>query len=217
MRLDNTWSSKSIIKHIGETRVKFNQLYKGEKYLISNFIKNNDSVLDIGCGQGGLYEILKKKYKKIQYTGIDFNKNMIELAQSKFLNAKFYCFTKKDYFNFFKKKFDVVVIFGILHLNSDWERILLNASKVSKRAIIFDHRIEIKINKKKKLYLDLDFENKDKKFRINYFLLKKNYLENFLNLKMNKFYVNKFYYKGHASKFSNIKNKITFANVGLYK
>jgi hypothetical protein len=29
--------------------------------------------------------------------------------------------------------------------------------------------------------------------------------------------VNKFYYTGYASKYSNIKNKITFANVGLYK
>lgn len=217
MRLDNTWGSKSILKHIGDTRAKFNQLYKGEKYLISRFIKNNDSVLDIGCGQGGLYKILNKKFKKIKYTGIDFNKQMIDLAKSNFSNGKFYWFTKKDYHRFFKKKFDVVIIFGILHLNPNWDRILLNASKVSKRVVIFDHRVELKTNNKKNLFLDLDFEKRDKKFRINYFLLKKNYLENFIKLKMKKFNVNKFYYSGYASKFSNIRNKITFANIGLFK
>ncbi len=217
MRLDNTWGSKSILKHIGDTRAKFNQLYKGEKYLISKFVKNNDSVLDIGCGQGGLCEILNKKFKKIKYTGVDFNKQMIDLARSNFSNGKFYWFTKKDYYRFFKKKFDVVIIFGILHLNPNWDRILLNASKVSKRVILFDHRIELKTINKKNLYLDLDFEKRDKKFRINYFLLKKNYLENFIKLKMKKFNVNKFYYTGYASKFSNIRNKITFANIGLFR
>ena len=124
---------------------------------------------------------------------------------------------KKIIINFLKKKFDVVIIFGILHLNPNWDRILLNASKVSKRVVIFDHRVELKTNNKKNLFLDLDFEKRDKKFRINYFLLKKNYLENFIKLKMKKFNVNKFYYSGYASKFSNIRNKITFANIGLFK
>jgi len=217
MKLDNAWSSKSILKHIEENRTKFNHLYKGEKYLISKFIKNNDSVLDVGCGQGGLCEILNKKFKNIKYTGIDFNKQMIELAQSNVLNGKFFWFTKKNYHKFFKKKFDVVIIFGILHLNPNWDRILLNASKVSKRAIIFDHRIEFKKNIKKNLYLNLDFKDKDKKFKINYFLLKKDSLENFIKTKMQMFSISKLYYNGYASKFSNIKNKITFANIGLLK
>ena len=43
MGLNNTWGSKSIIKHIGDTRANFNQLYKGEKYLISKFIKSNEA------------------------------------------------------------------------------------------------------------------------------------------------------------------------------
>ena len=92
-----------------------------------------------------------------------------------------------------------------------------NASKVSKRAIIFDHRIEFKKNIKKNLYLNLDFKDKDKKFKINYFLLKKNSLENFIKTKMQMFSISKLYYNGYASKFSNIKNKITFANIGLLK
>tara|TARA_B100001175_G_scaffold317284_1_gene333620 strand:- start:3192 stop:3845 length:654 start_codon:yes stop_codon:yes gene_type:complete len=217
MGLDNSWNSKTILKYIGESRVKYSQLYKGEKYLINRFLKKNDSILDIGCGQGGLFKILNKKYKKINYTGIDFNKKMIELAKSNFPDAKFYHFTKKNYYKFFKKKFDVVIIFGILHLNPNWKKIIVNASKVAKRAIIFDHRIELIKSSKEKFYLDLDFVKKEKKFRIDYILLKKNHLENFLKLKMKHFNIKKLYYDGNASKFSNIKNKITFANIGLSK
>lgn len=217
MKLEKSWSSKTIVKHIGESRIKFNQLYRGEKFLISKFIKKNDSVLDIGCGQGGLFDILKKKYKKIHYTGIDFNKNMIEIAKSNFSDAEFYHFQNDSYINFFKKKFDVVIIFGILHLNSDWKKILINASKVANRSIIFDHRVELEKNIKKNFYLDLDFENKNKKYRIDYILLKKNSLENFLKLKMKKFNYNQLSYDGFASKFSNIKSKITFKNIGLHK
>ena len=142
---------------------------------------------------------------------------MIEIAKSNFSDAEFYHFQNDSYINFFKKKFDVVIIFGILHLNSDWKKILINASKVANRSIIFDHRVELEKNIKKNFYLDLDFENKNKKYRIDYILLKKNSLENFLKLKMKKFNYNQLSYDGFASKFSNIKSKITFKNIGLHK
>ena len=102
MQLNNSWNSKTIQKQLLETRTKYSDLYRGEKYLISKFIKNNDSVLDIGCGQGGLFKILNKKYKNISYTGIDFNKNMIEFAKSNYSEAKFYYSIKNDYMKFFK-------------------------------------------------------------------------------------------------------------------
>lgn len=217
MKLEKAWNSKTIQKHIGDSRIKYNQLYKGEKYLISKFIKNNDRILDIGCGQGGLCAILQKKYKKIYYTGIDFNKKMIKVAKSNFTDGQFYHYAENNYIRFLKRKYDVVVIFGILHLNSDWKKILINASKVADRAILFDHRVEFEENIKQNFYLDLDSKSRNKKYRINYILLRKNNLENFLKLKIKKFFCEQFNYNGFASKLSNIKKKITFANVALVK
>jgi ubiquinone/menaquinone biosynthesis C-methylase UbiE len=217
MKINDTWSSKTILKHVDQTRSSFQKLYRGEKYLISNFIKKNDSVLDIGCGQGGLYRILKKKFKKIKYTGIDFNSKMIEIAKTKYPSANFFLYKKNNYLNFFKKKFDIIIIFGILHLNKNWKKILLNAAKITKKKILFDHRIEYEKSKKKNYYLDLDFKNKKKKFRIKYILLKKNMLKNFLHVNFKKFKIKKLNYNGEASKFSNIKQKITFANIALIK
>lgn len=217
MKINDAWGSKTILKHVDNTRSSFQKLYRGEKYLISNFIKKNESVLDIGCGQGGLYKILKKRFKKINYTGIDFNGKMIEIAKNKYPSANFFLYEKENYLNFFKKKFDVIIIFGILHLNVSWKKILSNAAKIAKKKILFDHRIERRKSTKKNYFLDLDFKNKNKKFRIKYILLKDNVLENFLNSNFKKFKIKKLNYNGEASKFSNIKKTITFTNIALIK
>ena len=217
MNLQTSWNAKTIQDHLENSRMRYEQLYKGEKYLISKFIKNNDSILDIGCGQGGFFNILKKKYNNINYTGIDFNKKMIHLAKKNFPSGEFYHFTKKNYLRFFKKKFNVVIIFGILHLNRDWKKILLNASKIVSRAILFDHRIVFKKKSKKNYFINLDFIKKKKNYRIDYFLLKKNELENFLDTRMKNFSYENYSYQGYASKFSNIKDKITFSNMVLKK
>ena len=174
MNLQISWNAKTIQDHLENSRMRYEQLYKKKKYLISKFIKNNDSILDIGCGQGGFFNILKKKYKNINYTGIDFNKKMINLAKKNFSSGKFYHFTKKNYLRFFKKK------------------------------------------SKKNYFINLDFIKK-KKYRIDYFLLKKNELENFLDTRMKNLSYENYSYQGYSSKFLNIKDKITFSNIVLNK
>jgi SAM-dependent methyltransferase len=71
------------------------------------------SLLDVGCGYGGLYQYAKeKKQLKINYTGIDVAENMITYAESKIPEAKFFC---QDIFNFRSDTgFDYVVCNGIL-------------------------------------------------------------------------------------------------------
>lgn len=49
---------------------------------IADYIENNDKVLDYGCGNGRLLEVLKGK--KINYTGVDVSRKLIELAREKY-------------------------------------------------------------------------------------------------------------------------------------
>lgn len=51
------------------------------------FIENNVTVLDLGCGNGRLCELLKSK--KVDYLGIDNNSNLLEKAKDNFPEAKF--------------------------------------------------------------------------------------------------------------------------------
>jgi len=50
-------------------------------------------IVDLGCGNGRLYEYLKEKSinkeEKIDYIGIDNNENFLNIAKKKYKNAKF--------------------------------------------------------------------------------------------------------------------------------
>ena len=213
MYLNKSWNSKQIVNHLNKSRSNYNDLYEGEKFLIQSYIKNNFTVLDIGCAQGGMYKILKKKFSKIKYTGLDFNKKMIDIAKKKFPNQDFYNYNGTNYNNFFKKKFDVVIIFGTLHLNKNWKNILYNASKVTKKYILFDLRENFK-NKvsKKKFYLHLDFKKKSKKFLVPYIVLDKKKLNAFFESKFKSFSHVEYSYLGNISKYASKKGKIKFTN-----
>ena len=217
MSLNKAWSSRKIINYFSNNRLAFSDLYEGEKYLISKYIKKNESVLDIGCAQGGMFKILKKKFSNINYTGIDFNKKMINLAKKKNKKNIFFYYDKNSYYKFFNKKFDVVIIFGILHLNLNWKKILINAYKVANKRVLFDLRFSL-INKKNlKSYLSLNFDKSSKNFTVPYVLLKKRNLLRFIKDKFKNSLLDEYSYIGKPSKYSSIKSKVVFANYCLMK
>ncbi|KKR21139.1 MAG: hypothetical protein UT50_C0012G0012 [Candidatus Moranbacteria bacterium GW2011_GWA2_39_41] len=49
---------------------------------IRNHIQNGNQILDFGCGNGRLLEILKDK--KLEYYGVDISQNLIDLAKQKY-------------------------------------------------------------------------------------------------------------------------------------
>ena len=56
------------------------------KPLFDYYIKNNESVLDLGCGNGRYLEYMASGVK---YTGIDFSEKLIELARKKYPEGNF--------------------------------------------------------------------------------------------------------------------------------
>lgn len=70
------------------------------------------SLLDVGCGYGGLYLYAKRLGIPVRYTGIDVAENMIAYADAEIRGAEFYC---ADVFTFAPQdRFDFVVCSGIL-------------------------------------------------------------------------------------------------------
>jgi len=55
--------------------------------ILSQYVLNGDMVLDLGCGNGRLLEILKKK--KIEYFGLDASQKLIEIARKKYPQNRF--------------------------------------------------------------------------------------------------------------------------------
>ena len=70
------------------------------------------SILDVGCGYGGLQNHLMGKVKNLSYKGIDISKEMIRLAKEK--NPQIDFITGDYLETTFKEKFDYIICNGIL-------------------------------------------------------------------------------------------------------
>ena len=80
--------------------------------IFTDFIKEGDKILDVGCGNGRLLELLKDK--KIGYTGVDVSEKLIRLAQEKYPQNNFLL---ADNLNlpFSDDNFDKVFSVAVLH------------------------------------------------------------------------------------------------------
>jgi 2-polyprenyl-3-methyl-5-hydroxy-6-metoxy-1,4-benzoquinol methylase len=112
-------------------------------FLAKKFIKENSSILDLGCGPGLYAEKLCRKGYKV--TGIDFSENTINYAkrsaEKEKLNIEYKC---ENFFNLkYLEEYDAVMqIYGEINTFSDEERdelfkIIYNALKPNGR-FIFD-------------------------------------------------------------------------------
>ncbi len=81
----------TVKKNYSEISDQFNNTRKKhlwpELIKLTKNVKNNDKILDAGCGNGRLLEAFKDK--KIKYLGFDNSVELIEYAQKKYPKQKF--------------------------------------------------------------------------------------------------------------------------------
>lgn len=93
-------------------------------------LSKNLSVLDVGCGIGRWYSNLKEYISS--YVGIDSSSNFINELSKRYKDEKNLKFVNCELENFdfsqFKKKFDLIIITGVLmYINDDFvQKILCN-------------------------------------------------------------------------------------------
>ncbi len=88
------------------------------KQTVANIaIQKTPNVLEVGCGAGYASEYLKGCYS--EYTGIDFSGELIDIAKSIHKGPKIH-FHEADLYKFkSEKKYDLIVIVGVLHHMED--------------------------------------------------------------------------------------------------
>ena len=99
----------------------------GRELIAKLNLKEDDEVLDIGCGDGKITAEISLKVKKGHVTGIDNSEPMIQLAKRKFPPAKYQnlsfevCDAREIYFH---EQFNVVFSNAALHWVDDHAKVL---------------------------------------------------------------------------------------------
>jgi len=75
---------------------------------------DNTRILDFGCGKGDFFQYLRDRGITVDYTGYDFNANLISLAQKKFPESRFRVFDIDS--DALDEDFDYIFLCGVFNL-----------------------------------------------------------------------------------------------------
>jgi 2-polyprenyl-3-methyl-5-hydroxy-6-metoxy-1,4-benzoquinol methylase len=109
---------------------------------ISKNIKNTESVLDVGCGNGRLIDIIGNK--KINYLGIDNCSKIIKIAKKNYPEKKFKTADILDLGSLKELNFDYVFLNAVLH-HIPGKKLRIQALKQLKNKINKDGKIIITV------------------------------------------------------------------------
>lgn len=77
------------------------------------YVKNQDKILDFGCGNGRLSELFKEK--KYEYTGADISRGLLKIAKEKHPDKKFVLINKENKLPFEDGSFDKIFSIAVFH------------------------------------------------------------------------------------------------------
>ena len=128
-----TYKTDKITKYFSENRMSFESFYNSEKEMM----KTIDwfpgiTVLDVGCGCGGLGRSLNQEFGVTNYTGVDIHAGSIEMARLLNLDLGF-SFVNSDLLEVeMNALFDVVVSFSCVDWNIETESMISKCWKMLK-------------------------------------------------------------------------------------
>ena len=100
---------KEVSKFYRQTETKKMILIPGVKRSLKKCLSTkNQKVIDIGCGTGDFYQIVKSL--KLKYIGIDSSPSMLQRAKLKYPNVDFRFLSGTSLSSHFKEKFDIALL-----------------------------------------------------------------------------------------------------------
>tara|TARA_Y100000816_G_C26066700_1_gene560641 strand:+ start:610 stop:1422 length:813 start_codon:yes stop_codon:yes gene_type:complete len=133
------------------------EVSKAMTNIIKPFIKENDTILDVGCASGHFYRSIKKRVKKnFFYTGVDPYEIFLKKAREAWKNDNNVSFLKGNIYKlpFKTNKFDISFCSNVfLHLNEIKqplkEIIRVTRKKIIIRTVLYDvsYKIQLVYNK----------------------------------------------------------------------
>ncbi len=142
MKKNHRWNTNHYERYTSElNREELYKLYPSESWALYRTVKDAQSIVDLGCGNGAMSSIIYKINKKAKYVGVDHQENLIKIANKKYKYANFIpgdviSFVKEN-----KKKYDIVMAWSVIKSISKWKYLIKKMIEDSKRYVIFDQRV----------------------------------------------------------------------------
>ena len=131
------YKSDGFAKYYSVNRHHWDEFYESERYIMSRFMDSKDgpfSVLDVGCGCGGLGEALSEKYQLSMYKGVDINLPNVKIAQSSLkLNCPFEIVCEDVTELTPSDGYDFVISFSCIDFNIEVEKMIASCWKQTKK------------------------------------------------------------------------------------
>src|ERR1700676_4995672 len=92
MNRNIAYQTDQLVRYFSRNRIAWPQFYESERVIIDGLnLDAGRSVLDIGCGCGGLGLALRERYGVRNYTGVEINPLAAEAAGRMNPQAEFLC------------------------------------------------------------------------------------------------------------------------------
>lgn len=135
-------SSKQLELNLRELQSEAN--YPDHWRFFLNFLRqhNYKKILDVGCGVGAYAKLLKDNGLNVEYTGIDYSDNAINIAKKQWGFGNFKCLDYRNLDNEFLCEFDLVHLGAFLDVLPNANEALEFILKQKPKSV-FISRIEI--------------------------------------------------------------------------
>ena len=124
------YSTDQIEDYFSKNRITWDDFYKSERDIFDKlFLGKHLSVLDIGCGCGGLGLALKERFGVSKYTGVEINQQATKTAKKLNPQAKIYegDFLGVRKYQLCDQQFDVVFSLSCFDWNLEFSEMLNSA------------------------------------------------------------------------------------------
>lgn len=124
------YSTDQIENYFSKNRISWNDFYKSEQDIFERLsLCSKISVLDIGCGCGGLGLALRDRFGVSNYTGVEINSQAMQTAKKMNIDADIYGgdFLEVSKHQLSYKKFDVVFSLSCFDWNLEFIEMLNGA------------------------------------------------------------------------------------------
>lgn len=140
MSNSEAWGLPGVLQFFDAARSTTDQVYASEWLFLKDRLRPGLSVLDVGCAQGGFAGVLAEHLDDFSYTGIDINPEMIERARSRHPGHDFHVAPDGDWSMLAGRRFDLVLVLGILHLHETWRDTIARAWSHTAECLLMDLR-----------------------------------------------------------------------------